>query len=226
MKKILKMLINVSTFIGIILLFIPVIIILYYVFSTPQVTVYDPIKENEILLRPVFTDSTDPRKIPADFTDPFLQNNAVKKSDKPLELTIPEKEVVNIGTRLIIPSIGVDTTVYESWNIEDALSMGVWRDLYYGVPDRQENVPIVLTAYRWGDSSFTSDFRSQNLFVNLDKLEIDAEISLIWNEIEYRYRVSNIEKSENAYRNTDLILYTTFDFKTSERLFIYADLIN
>lgn len=226
MKKMLKVFANMNILMGVILLVTPIGFLTYYaVFPGSKVeALYDASKENEIIVQPIFTDENKPKKSNYDFKDPFGGRLNSETLIKPLEFTVPANDVADIGTRIRIPSLKIDTSVYESWNIENALVKGVWRDPKHGTPDRFGE-PVVIAAHRWGENWFSWEYRKQHLFADFDQLQTGKEVIIIWNNVEYKYMIDHIEQNTYVSRSADLILYTCVDYNSSERIIVYANRI-
>lgn len=131
------------------------------------------------------------------------------------------------GTRLTIPTIGVNTTVYEVpiTNYEDALKKGVWRVSDFGTPyDR--TLPTILAAHKYGYLAWSNLFRKQNSFYNLPKLAIGDTVEIVSRQRKYVYEVyAQNEGEEISDYSADLILYTCKDLNSPIRIFKYARLL-
>ena len=139
------------------------------------------------------------------------------------DITLPE------GHYLMIPKIGVDTVIWEGEgdNYEKALKKGVWRVMEFGKPDSvEEGRPIILAAHRFGYIEWTQDYREQNAFYNLPKLEEGDQIGIVWNQHRYMYRVTQVtEATEIADYSSELIMYTCKFMISPIRIIVYADLV-
>ncbi len=122
------------------------------------------------------------------------------------DLSLPE------GQFLAIPSLGIDTTVWEASSsaYEDALRKGVWRVPEFSTPDTgKEGRPIILAAHRFGYVDWTQSYREQNSFYNLPDVAVGESIVLTWNQHRYTYKVTKIEEgTEITDYSSNLILYT------------------
>lgn len=219
MQNKLKTIANINIALGVTLLVLPIIVLLYYIlFATPNKVdaQYDPNKESDIITQPIFDN-------PTSFKDPFLNEDLGEI--KPLDFYIPNYEATDIGTRINIESIGLNTTVYESKVPTFGLTAGVWRDPLYGVPDRKNSGPIIIAAHRWGEDWFSWDYRYQNLFTKFDQLEVGDEVVITWNNREYKYAIRAVEEGTNVTQSADLIMYTCIYYNSPERIFVYADLV-
>lgn len=138
----------------------------------------------------------------------------------PVDSNLPD------GHYLEIPSIGVDTTIWEAptAEYETAFRKGVWR-----VPEMAEpptGSPVILSAHRFGYLEWTNDYRIKNSFFKLPQLNEGDEFEILWDQRHYKYKVT--KKSEGAEIDDyahDVILYTCKFLVSSTRIFIYADLV-
>jgi sortase (surface protein transpeptidase) len=219
MNKQIKTFANINIFLGIILLILPIGILVYYIFFSPSKVeaTYNPEKESDIITQPIFDQSN------LKFNDPFLNDNL--SEFKPLDFYIPNYEATDIGTRITIPAVGLNTTVYESKVPSLGLDAGVWRDPLYGVPDRSNTGPIILAAHRWGEDSFSWEYRYKNLFTKFDQLKAGDEVTIIWNNHEYNYIIRTTIEGTAVTENADLIMYTCIYYNSPLRIFVYADLL-
>lgn len=139
----------------------------------------------------------------------------------PVDLRLPKEN------KLVIPSIGVDTTLQEATynNYEEALKKGVWRVSDFGSPPDQSR-PTILAAHRFGYLAWTNLFRRENSFYNLPKLEIGDTVEIDYQQRKYVYEVYGEGKgTEITDYSADLILYTCESLTGPERIFKYARLL-
>lgn len=219
MNKRIKIFANLNIAIGMVLIMAPILVLLYYIFigSAQNVSAFDPDKENDIIVQPIFDD-----KAKLSFKDPF---GDLDGEVEPLKFVVPNYEATDIGTRIRIDSIGLKTTVYESKNPTFGLNAGVWRDPLYGVPDRKNTGPIILAAHRWGEDTYSWEYRYENLFTKFDQLKVGDEVKLTWNQKEYKYVIRKVEEGTSVNDSGDLIMYTCIYYNSPERIFVYADLV-
>lgn len=140
------------------------------------------------------------------------------ETQPPRDSSLPE------GHYLSIPSIGVDTVVWEAREdeYEEALRRGVWRVPDFGTPG-EGGKPIILAAHRFGYLEWSQEYRAQNSFFNLPKLASGDEIEMMWDQRRYKYRVEQVvEGSEIGDYSADLILYTCKFLVSPVRIFVYA----
>ncbi len=131
-----------------------------------------------------------------------------------------------LGSRLKIPSIGVDTPLQEATydNYEEALKKGVWRVSDFGAPG--EAKPIILAAHRYGYLAWSNLYRRQNSFFNLPKVKAGDLVEITWHQRKYVYEVYAEEKGEQiSDYSANLILYTCVTLTGEERIFKYARLL-
>lgn len=139
----------------------------------------------------------------------------------PVDSSLPE------GHYLIMPSIGVDSVIWEepTEDYEKAFRKGIWR-----VPEMAEpnaGSPVILAAHRFGYLEWTNDFRKKNSFFNLPKMNEGDEFEILWDQRHYKYKVARLtEGPEIDNYNYDLILYTCKFLVSTERIFVYADRVN
>lgn len=139
------------------------------------------------------------------------------------DLSLPE------GQYLTIPTLGIDTTVWEASSsaYEDALRKGVWRVPEFSTPEKQhEGKPIILAAHRFGYIAWTQDYREKHSFYNLPDVKVGESVVLTWNQHRYTYKVTKVEEGTeiNDY-SSDLILYTCKFLVSPIRIFVYAELV-
>jgi sortase (surface protein transpeptidase) len=205
--------------IGVFLMLLPIGLLTYeFIFpeGVAQADDFNVGKENEILLKPIFDKAT------SKFKDPFLSIDNKNLNEKPLQFTVPTETVSTTGAFVRIPSIGVDTNIYESYNTEEALEYGVWRDPKHGTPDTYDK-PIVLGAHRWGHESLSWEHRTKHLFYKFDQLQVGATVEIIWNNKMYYFKVREVEQNYVVNDTADLIMYTCIYYGSPERYIVYAD---
>jgi len=130
-------------------------------------------------------------------------------------------------SRLIIPSIGVNTAIQEATadNFEDALRKGPWRVADFGTPS-DRSAPMILAAHRYGYLVWTNTFRRKNSFYSLPKLKVGDTVEIYWKQRRYIYEIYGEDKGDkiNDY-SADLILYTCEALNSQERIFAYGRLL-
>ncbi len=212
MKNLIKIVAQLNIFLGAILIISPMGFLGMYAtgFFTPQqVFAENSERETEIITQsPVI-----------DFE---IEETTIIESYEVFD--VPENTSTDFGNRLIIPSVGIDTVIWENGNGIDALERGVWRMPYHGAPDRNSE-PVVLAAHRWGEDNLTWEHRKQHLFLNLPDMKVGDEITITWFGEEYKYRVSHAEVNTEITRLDDLILMTCDSYHSLDRVFIYAEKI-
>lgn len=161
----------------------------------------------------------------------------------PESMTIPEEPKPQItrdpslpeGQYLMIPTLGIDTTVLEASSsaYEEALRQGVWRVPEFATPEsatlaggKGQGRPIILAAHRFGYVDWTQTYRERNSFYKLPDVKIGESVVLTWNQHRYTYKVTKIEEgSEITDYSSDLILYTCKFLVSPIRIIVYADLV-
>ncbi len=130
-------------------------------------------------------------------------------------------------SRIIIPAIGVDTTIQEATqdNYEEALKKGTWRVSDFGTPS-DRSAPTILAAHRYGYLVWSNSFRKKNSFYNLPKLTVGDTVEVYWKQRRYIYEVYGQDMGETiSDYAADLILYTCEALNSQSRIFIYARLL-
>jgi len=139
----------------------------------------------------------------------------------PLDETLPQEN------RLVIAKLGVNTVIQEEplERYEEAFKKGVWRVPDFGDPFERGR-PTILAAHRFGYLSWTNQYRRENSFFNLPKLEIGDRVEVIWGQRRYEYEITGAGETEEILDYTaDLILYTCRFLESEIRIFRYARLI-
>lgn len=133
------------------------------------------------------------------------------------------------GQYLAVPSLGIDTTVWEASNsaYEEALRKGVWRVPEFATPETaQVGRPIIMAAHRFGYVDWTQTYREKNSFYKLPDVKVGESIVVTWNQHRYTYKVTKIEEGDEITDySSDLILYTCKFLVSPIRVFVYADLV-
>lgn len=145
----------------------------------------------------------------------------VKPADKlpPKDLTLTKENM------LIIPKIGVNGEIHENEVGKAGLEFGVWRTYGWGTPE--DDLVMILAAHRFGYIYWTPEFRKTNSFYNLPNLKNGDEVSVIWNQRKYKYKVYKEEtRKKFSDLDADLILYTCQWFNSPIRIFRYLERVN
>lgn len=129
------------------------------------------------------------------------------------------------GNWLIIDKIGINTPIGEGEDWEEVLRQGVWRAYQFSDPeDRTE--PTILAAHRFGYIYWTNQYRRQNSFYNLPKLENGDQIEVIWNQRRYVYEVfEGYTDTKLKHLDADLILFTCEVLNSDRRVVRKARLL-
>jgi len=142
---------------------------------------------------------------------------AAPKPLPPIDLSLPKEN------GLIINKIGIRGAIHEGDDWENILKSGIWRVPNFATPENPDKGPIILAAHRFGYLAWSNQFRQLNSFYNLPKLQINDEISIVWNQREYKYQIyaENTGEKINDY-SADLILYTCQLWNSPVRVFKFA----
>jgi len=141
------------------------------------------------------------------------------------DISLPEGHYLNI------PSIGVDTVIWEGEldNYDKALHKGVWRVSDFGSPAeasaKEGGRSVILAAHRFGYLDWTQEYRLKNSFYELPKLKNGDVVEIVWDQRRYTYQVQRIEEAtEISDYSSDLIMYTCKFLVSPIRIFVYATL--
>lgn len=197
----------------------PVFLYLYYT-VVPSTT--------KLLSKAIAQTGTESQSAIRQVSDSAGQQAEIPDEPKPSiarDTSLPE------GQYLAIPTLGIDTTVWEASSsaYEDALRKGVWRVPEFSSPaeaSAKAGTPIILAAHRFGYTAWTQEYREKNSFYNLPDLKVGESIVLTWNQHRYTYKVTKIEEgSEITDYSSDLILYTCKFLVSPIRIIVYAELV-
>jgi LPXTG-site transpeptidase (sortase) family protein len=140
---------------------------------------------------------------------------------------LPERDVsLPGGQYLSIPSIGVDTVIWEGPvdDYEAVFRRGVWRVPTLPLPT--EGTPVIMAAHRFGYLEWTNEYRRKNSFFNLPKLVEGDTVEMIWNQRRFEYRIDRVVEAEEIENyESDLILYTCKFLVSPIRVIVYASRI-
>jgi LPXTG-site transpeptidase (sortase) family protein len=204
MKKLTHILANLNIVVGI---FLAATSVLFLVFPQQKTISADERKrdrETAIIQKDLFTEKKEEVKVPE-------------------VILVPENEAVTYGSTIKVPSVGIDTSIYESKNINAALDKGVWRMPEHGTP-ANEGTTTVLAAHRWGPDNMPTEKRIKDLFYSLDKVNTGDVIEINWNGETYTYVVKDKEENSIVSKKPgDLILVTCKYYNSSMRIIVYAD---
>lgn len=135
--------------------------------------------------------------------------------------------ILPIESRLVIPAIGVETTIGEGMvdSLGTVLRQGSWRIFNFGTP-AERKYPTIISAHRYGYLAWSNTFRRKNSFFNLPKLNVGDIVEIVWKQRRYVYGVYAEGKGEEiADYSADLILYTCETLDSPVRIFKYAKLL-
>ncbi len=126
-------------------------------------------------------------------------------------------------TRLIIPKIGIDAVLFTGENGEIELDKGVWMAPSFGIPT--DALPMLISAHRFGGLSWNQAYRDKNSFRRLPELSAGDEITVIYQQRKFTYRVVNQFTAMGYEINSaaeNLVLYTCKYLRSPERIFVTA----
>lgn len=129
------------------------------------------------------------------------------------------------GDWLMIPRIGVRSTLQPTENYEDALDTGVWWVPNFGQPGDRD-LPMIVAGHRYGFKWWwESDYWRYHSFYLLPDLEVGDTIEVISNQRKYVYEIyAGEEGNEITDYEADLIVYTCKYLDSPVRIFRYARL--
>lgn len=137
----------------------------------------------------------------------------------PFDPTLPETNHIYIET------IGLTTDIGEGEDWEEVLKTGVWRTPDFGTPE-DRRLPMILAAHRFGYLVWTNQYRRENSFYNLPKLENGDKVEIVWNQRKYTYEIYE-GYTDTAMRDfdADLILFTCEVLNSERRIVRKARLV-
>lgn len=154
------------------------------------------------------------------------------------EVDVPEEPEVALPSRdealadthwLSIPGIDVDTEILEGGyeDYEEVFRRGVWRVPDFANPEVTHKKPMILAAHRFGYLTWTNEYRRNNSFFSLPKLQEGDEIEILWGKRKYLYQVTRVEEAEEIDEySSDLVLYTCKFLVSDLKVFVYAVRVN
>lgn len=218
MKTIIKAFANVNIALGFVLIIMPMVYLVgseVFDFTPEIVTANDTNRENEILTNSLTSNSN----------SSLLDSLGNSSLNLVQDIIVPTNSVEDLGANLKVSSIGIDTTIYESYLEEQALEEGVWRMPQYGTP-ADTSQPTVLASHRWGQESLDWRYRNQHRFLNLTNVETGDLIEIDWNGEAYKYRITGYDEATYLTRTDDLILITCKYLESDTRIIVYAEKIS
>jgi LPXTG-site transpeptidase (sortase) family protein len=221
MKKFINLIANLNIIIGVILIISPIPIVIYKISAATKQKelLQNSNYETEVLAKTPFQNAQ-LKKIPT------VEDSTNKvESNEVWTPAIPETTATSYNSAIRIPSIGLDTSIYESAYAQFGLDAGIWRMPDQGTPESYDK-PMVLAAHRWGLDTYDEAYRTKNLFYKLPDLKAGDQISIMWNGKVYKYQVTEKEENDHVSKMDDLILVTCRDYHSDIRIIVYAKLIN
>ncbi len=124
---------------------------------------------------------------------------------------------------LLIPKINVHTPISTDSSYDQALKEGSWLVPDYGTPMNGKK-PIIIAAHRFGYIYWDRQTRNKISFYNLPNTHVGDEIAIIWDQREFKYKITEeVESTHITDYSADLILYTCKYFNSPVRIFRYAE---
>jgi len=144
------------------------------------------------------------------------------------EPVVPKLPDFNAGhpleTRLIIDKVGINAEIHQGGDGEKGLEKGVWQPDGFGNP--MSSIPMLLASHRYGLLGWSNDYRTSNSFNKLPELNVGDEFSVIYQQRDFRYRVtSKYEATTLENVQADMVLYTCKYFGSPVRIVITAEKI-
>lgn len=150
-----------------------------------------------------------------------------KQAAPPEKQSLPAfNENLPTGDWLVIPRIGVRSTLQSTESYEEALTTGVWWAPGFGGPGDQ-SAPMIVAGHRFGFKWWwEDDYWKYHSFYMLPNLEPGDTIEIISNKRKYEYAIyAGEEGKEITDYQADLILYTCKYLDSPIRIFRYARLV-
>lgn len=138
----------------------------------------------------------------------------------------PFNENLPEGDWLMIPRIGVRSTLQQTENFEDALTTGLWWVPDFGVPG-DLRTPMIIAGHRFGFKWWwEDDYWKYHSFYLLPRLEEGDTVEIIAGQRKYVYEIYGGDEGEEITDyQADLILYTCKYLDSTIRIFRYARLV-
>lgn len=138
----------------------------------------------------------------------------------------PYNENLPEGDWLVIPRIGVRSTLQQTEYYEDALNTGVWLAPDFGKPG-DRNMPMIVAGHRFGFKWWwEGDYWKYHSFYLLPDLEKGDTVEVISGQRKYVYEIYDGEEgTEITDYQADLIIYTCKHLDSPIRIFRYARLL-
>lgn len=163
-----------------------------------------------------------------DFPDelpPIMEQKQDDEDKNDINKSTPTDNAISTN-KLMIPKINVEIDIIEGEDEKLSLNRGAWRMPMTSSPDKGGNTVISAHRYLYKPPS-------PRTFWNLDKLEIDDEFQITWDNKNYYYKVSEtkiVEPDEISIlyntKNPIVTLFTCTPLYTSkQRLVVIGDLI-
>lgn len=144
----------------------------------------------------------------------YEPNEIKKEIEEKYEEEIPEQNM------MVIPKTGVEMKIGEP---EHYLDFGGWVQEI----NNKDN-PLVISAHRFGWSTFSLDQKRKQTLYHVDKLQEGDEIIVFWNNQRLTYQVKQIITATNnpSIKETELLIYTCKFWNSAERVFVLAEKVD
>lgn len=138
----------------------------------------------------------------------------------------PYNENLPEGDWMVIPRIGVRSTLQPTEHYEEALETGLWLAPDFGKPG-DKSLPMIVAGHRFGFKWWwENDYWKYHSFYLLPDLEVGDKIEVISGKRKYVYEIyAGEEGTEITDYQADLIVYTCKHLDSPIRIFRYAKLL-
>lgn len=147
-------------------------------------------------------------------------NQGIENFRPPYNENLPE------GDWLVIPRLGVRSTLQQTDNYDEALATGLWWAPGFGSPGSKD-APLIVAGHRFGFKWWwENDYWQYHSFYLLPRLEPGDTVEVISGKRKYLYEIyAGEEGTEITDYQADLILYTCKHLDSPVRIFRYARLL-
>lgn len=221
--KILRKILNLYSFLGIVFIILGSVLILTPALPSIWYSLNGEATAAETASLVSQVEAIEDRKSGYTVEEPVIEEDP-KLSDYGVIMPEFDSDLTETNT-LYIDTIGVDAPINTGSDADAELEKGVWLTYGWGTPEDQ--TPIILASHRFGYVYWTNEFRREQSFYNLPRLNPGDEISIVWNQREYIYQVTEkYEGTDFKDLDSDLILYTCKMFNSPVRIFVEANRVN
>jgi sortase (surface protein transpeptidase) len=157
----------------------------------------------------------------------ILQEKNIEDIKRDIDTSLPPlDESLPKDNMILISGIGVDSVIIQNENAKQGLEEGIWIAPNFGIPNNND-LPIIISAHRFGYVYWTTNFRMKSSFYNLPKLRVGDRVQIIWEQRSYEYEVYKVEdNTQITDYDADLILYTCRMYNSPVRVFRYLSRVN